>query len=433
MSPMKAVRSRSLAVTVPCWFAGLLLIPSLADPLLAGSQLEQAGDGEAVYGEFEIDARTAEELYLLGYAQYADEPAGAGDGVTLLDRSRTSPGYTLHVNHGLCSAQLMDIEGEVLHEWRDSECHFWSHARMLPNGDLLVVTAGEGARGNPQRLVESRRMERRDWNGALRWRSAVHAHHDSLPLDDGSYFALTLELRDMPSIEAGTPIVDNALTRVSAEGEAVESLSLTDLLLSTPAVFELRIAPSKRNKTLRWLNLIHANSIHVMRRENLVSRSRMYALGNVLIASRRQDAIFILDWGKKELLWAWGPGELDGPHDASVLENGNIIVFDNGRRRGWSRVIELDPISREIEWTYRARKKEDFYSESRGSVQRLPNGNTLIANSNSGTAFEITREGEIVWEWKNPKRDEKGRRATIVRMDRYSPSFIEPILSEYAQ
>ena len=53
--------------------------------------------------------------------------------------------------------------------------------------------------------------------------------------------------------------------------------------------------------------------------------------------------------------------------------------------------------------------------------------------SNSGIAFEITRGGEVVWEWKNPKRDEKGRRATIIRMDRYVPSFVEPILSRYAE
>jgi hypothetical protein len=433
MIPMKAVQSRSVTTLISFWLAGLLLVLPLTASTPAESAAEEENGEDGAVGEFDIDARMAEELYMLGYARYADESASGDDGVTVLDRSRASPGYTLHVNHGLCSAQLMDVEGKVLHEWSESACQYWSHARLLPNGDLLVVAAGEAANTSPQSFVESRYVERRDWSGAVRWRSTAHAHHDSLPLEDGSYFALTLELRNMPSLDATTPIMDNALTRMSAKGNAVESLSLTELLLSAPTVIELKLAPRRRNKRFPWLNLIHANSIDVMQHEELISHDHIYALGNVLISSRKQDAIFILGWEQKELLWAWGPGELDGPHDASVLENGNIMIFDNGKRRGWSRVIELNPVSRKIEWAYQAPKRKDFYSVSRGSAQRLPNGNTLIANSNNGTAFEITRGGEVVWEWRNPKRDKKGRRATIIRMDRYAPSFVEPILSRYAE
>jgi hypothetical protein len=37
-----------------------------------------------------------------------------------------------------------------------------------------------------------------------------------------------------------------------------------------------------------------------------------------------------------------------------------------------------------------------------GNAQRLPNGNTLITESAFGRFFEVTREGEIVWEYVNP-------------------------------
>ena len=53
-----------------------------------------------------------------------------------------------------------------------------------------------------------------------------------------------------------------------------------------------------------------------------------------------------------------------------------------------------------------------------GSAQRLPNGNTLIAESSFGRFFEVTTEGEIVWEYVNPffgkpfLADEKALRAT---------------------
>jgi hypothetical protein len=43
-------------------------------------------------------------------------------------------------------------------------------------------------------------------------------------------------------------------------------------------------------------------------------------------------------------------------------------------------------------------------SKEGGSVARLPNGNTLITVSESGRALEVTREGEVVWEFFSPHR-----------------------------
>jgi hypothetical protein len=378
-----------------------------------------------------IDAKTAEELYMLGYAQYAEDAGDEQDGVTLLARDKVSPGYSLHVNHGLCGAQLMDVEGSVLHEWVAEPCHHWSHARLMPDGDLLVVAAEEPKDDSSQTFVDIRYVERFDWSGARRWRSAVHAHHDAVALKEGGYYALALELREIPELSGGVLVMDNMLTLMSADGDPIESISLTDTIRKAPEVMALKMPRQKQG--LPWVSPIHANSIEPMTREDLIYRYHIFGLSNVLISSRNQDAIFVVDWETRKLVWAWGEQELQGPHDASVLANGNILIFDNGRRRGWSRVIELNPMTRKTVWKYQAPKKEDFYSVSRGSCQRLPNGNTLIANSNSGIAFEVTREGELVWEWKNPKRDDAGRRSTIIRMDRYPPAYVEPMLARFAK
>ena len=79
-------------------------------------------------------------------------------------------------------------------------------------------------------------------------------------------------------------------------------------------------------------------------------------------------------------------------------------------------------------WEYRAPEPTDFYSGSRGSNQRLPNGNTLIADSDSGRAFEVTSEGEIVWDYAVPHLDDEGHRATIERAQRYPPALVRPLL-----
>ncbi len=44
----------------------------------------------------------------------------------------------------------------------------------------------------------------------------------------------------------------------------------------------------------------------------------------------------------------------------------------------------------------------NFFSPRMGNAQRLPNGNTLITESSFGRFFEVTREGEVVWEYVNP-------------------------------
>ena len=88
-------------------------------------------------------------------------------------------------------------------------------------------------------------------------------------------------------------------------------------------------------------------------------------------------------------------GEILGPHDASVLKNGHILIFDNGLGRGWSRVIELDPLARRIVWEYKAPTPTDFYTATRGGCQRLPNGNTLITDSEAGRVFEVTPDGVV--------------------------------------
>lgn len=91
---------------------------------------------------------------------------------------------------------------------------------------------------------------------------------------------------------------------------------------------------------------------------------------------------------------------------------------------------EVDPVSEEVVWRYHAPRRRDFYTASRGSNQRLANGNTLLIDSDNGNAFEITPEGERVWEFWAPHHDAEGRRATLVQTERYDVAFVERILAE---
>ena len=79
-------------------------------------------------------------------------------------------------------------------------------------------------------------------------------------------------------------------------------------------------------------------------------------------------------------------------------------------QRATSRVLEIDPVSLALVWSYAA---PNFFSTNIAGAQRLAHGNTLITEGAPGRVFEVTAEKEIVWEFVNPP-GEGGRRSNAV-------------------
>lgn len=130
----------------------------------------------------------------------------------------------------------------------------------------------------------------------------------------------------------------------------------------------------------------------------------------------------LIDIEEEKAVWAMA-GLWKYQHDPSVLDNGNILLFDNFGDEvpfGDSRVIEIDPADSAIVWRYRGTKERPLFTELRGATERLPNGNTLIVESFAGRAIEVTNDGEVVWEFLTPYRQPfaKDRVATILDIRR---------------
>jgi hypothetical protein len=375
-----------------------------------------------------------ERLRALPYAGYVqEEDDQAGDGVVTHDAGRSYPGYTLYSVYEQCLAVLIDEQGSEVNSWRHHPGGSWAHGELLPNGDYLVIGADPSPLPYPKIADESRYVLRFDWSGKLLWKLRLKAHHDIELTPRGQLLTLTFERRLIPEVHAEIPVRDDQLTLLSPAGEVLESISLYDVFAAKPALFPLQRIPPNPLGGEPWVDIFHANSIEWMRHAQLVGRHPIYDPGNVLICFRHQDRIAVVNWERRELVWSWGRRQLSGPHDAQVLASGHILVFDNGLREQRSRVIELDPRSGRIVWSYQAPDPDDFFTPSKGSNQRLPNGNTLIANSDHGQAFEVTPDGEVVWRFLCPHRTRSGRRATIVRAKRYERAFVEHIQQLHAR
>lgn len=412
--------------------SAVLLVVACSEPPPSGKQAADAEPAAKAKPGPTIDSEELARLHALGYLGY-DETATDSEeaGVLLYDESRSAPGYNLYTNRNHASAVLMDARGRVVQEWRDPAASHWAKAELLASGDLLVLGSDAGPTPGEFAGRKSLYILRYAWNGDVVWKKTLPAHHDIEMTPDGRLLVLTYVRRQIPEIHPQLEVEDNELVLLSPRGDVLESRSLYEILTSSPSLFRIRpIQPVGERRGDLFIDLFHANTVEWMNQAHLAARDPIYAPRNVLVTSRRQDLVAIFDWDRTKLLWSWGPGEISGPHDATVLENGNILLFDNGLARGWSRVIELDPLQKKIVWQYRAPVPEDFFTKSHGSNQRLPGGNTLITYSGKGRAFELTPEGEVVWEFLNPRINDRGQRATIAKFWRYPIAFVEAILAK---
>jgi len=373
---------------------------------------------EADPGAIDLDA--LEELRALGYVDVGEAlPEGAAVGVLIHDRERSAAGLNLFTSAHNCRTELMDMEGNVLHSWSHKPCFRWGNAVLTPAGDLLVV-GRETVGTTPESESAARYLLRVAWDGTVKWKRTIPVHHDVELTPDGRIASLIYGHRLIPEVDEATPVRDNSVVLFTADGELLEEVSLWDILgASDEFTIQPVSAQPRRFERAPEIDYLHTNAIEWMRHPELVGSAPIYRENSVLLCVRHQDAVVLIDWDTKKILWSWGQGRISGPHDATMLASGNILVFDNGLGRDWSRIVEVDPRTDEVVWEYRAPDITSFYSKTRGSNQRLSNGNTLIADSDSGRALEVTPAGETVWEFLNPNMSPKREPSLVVRMRRY--------------
>ncbi|MCI0789887.1 MAG: aryl sulfotransferase, partial [Chloroflexi bacterium] len=93
----------------------------------------------------------------------------------------------------------------------------------------------------------------------------------------------------------------------------------------------------------------------------------------------------------------------------------------------FSRVVEIDPSSNQIVWEYADNPAYNFFSPYISGARRLPNGNTLITEGMFGRMFQVTPEGDVVWEYINPHFHEDAENAVVNRVFRATHYLPEEI------
>jgi len=337
-----------------------------------------------------------DRLRTLAYLDGSRPAAGGSTGVTVAAEGAWD-GLNLVTDGHRPWAALLDMQGRVLHEWsldyraafpgsdlpgdaRGSK--YWRRVHLLPGGDLLAIYEGSG-------------LIRLDRESRLVWAYSGWAHHDLEVTDDGSIWVLTRRAEMLPRFSDLRPVLHDFITRLDPDGRARSEASVLAAIERSPWGRGLRELMPPHG------DLLHTNTLEILGRSTAGSVPA-FAAGNALISMREIDTVAVVDLAAERVVWAL-TGLWVEQHQPTIVGDGRLLVFDNrGGAQGRSRVLELDPATQEIHWEYGS--GEGLYSATCGSSQRLPNGNTLITESDNGRALEVTPEGGIVWEYRTPHR-----------------------------
>ncbi|HEY8977578.1 MAG TPA: aryl-sulfate sulfotransferase [Burkholderiaceae bacterium] len=377
-------------------------------------------------------------------------PSVYPEGTTRLDPSRAWPSYVLFTG-GDETARLVDLDGKTVHTWRDvgGFAPLFIDPALVGGERGRVLVTLENSDGRGVDLVPGRAGPRvsktvgeLDWNGQLKWQFGPKApgglaqqHHDWARLPNGNTLVLANLRHPVPGFKQ-PEVLDDVAYEVDASGAIVwrwvASEHLEEFGFSAATLALIRASDNA--------DYLHLNNLKPVGPNHWFDAGdKRFAPDNLILHSRNANVIAIVDRHSGHIVWTLGPDypaiprgaaarrvprpvdQISGQHDAQIIPAGlpgagNLLVFDNQGEAGYppvelpttggSRVLEIDPVTRQVVWQYTAEDSGQpswaFRSTHISAARRLPNGNTFIDEGQSGRLFQVTREGDIVWEYVNP-------------------------------
>lgn len=242
--------------------------------------------------------------------------------------------------------------------------------------------------------------------GVIEWPE----NHDFILIDDDHYIVPSYVLRrdvdlNPIGINRKTDVIDLVIQEVKNNVVVFEwnSKSHLEFLENTHATYKQQLLTSPNP-----IDYLHFNSIFIDPQDT-----------HFIISARHMNQVFKINRISGEIIWRLGgtnddfgldqSSQFSHQHHATLLSNGNLLLFDNGNTNvpSKSRVLEfsLDEVAKKatLEWEFAPER----YSNFMGSAQRINGGNTFIGMGGNSTSYieadksdimEITNSGQIVFE-----------------------------------
>jgi len=347
---------------------------------------------------------------------------------------------------------LMDSTGVAMYTWQSNytpgnAVYLLENGNLLRTGSLRKGSFDAGGSGGIIQLIASDNSVVWEYQYAS---DRVQQHHDIEVMPNGNILMIAWEWKSQaeaitagrdPSLLTDGELWPDHVIEVDPDSNQIvwewhvwdhliqdfdESKANYSIVAEHPELIDLNHTNLKAGADWNHINSIDYNA----------------DLDQILLSVHGFSEIWIIDHNTTtqeaagpagDLLYRWGnPRAYDSgsaadqqffvQHDAQWIANdypggGNILVFNNGhqRNRAYSSVDEIEPPLNDEgrytlttgqsygpdspTWSYLAENPSDFYADHISGAQRLANGNTLICSGTDGHFFEVTPEGEIVWEY----------------------------------
>jgi len=346
--------------------------------------------------------------------KFLHNSSGVDGGVTVNNIGAAMPGLTLltGIFDGKVGLQLVGMDGSVVRRWNVSFNEIFPEAAHLVDRDVPWNdwdTHIHGAVALPDGSVvfnfEYMGLVKLGRCGAVVWKLPHATHHSVDIADDGTFWVpnrrITTQVNDKTLWFMKRPFREDTVLQVSSTGEVLHEFSLLRILAE--AGYEGALLPTGADD--RRSELMHLNDVEVLRRDQ-ASAFPMFAVGDLMVSMRNLNLVVVFDPESGYIKW-----HQTGPwlwqHDPDFAPLGRIVIFNNRRgigdrpTFGGSNILEVDPKTRETDVIYKGSKDRPFFTAEMGQQQLLQNGNILITSSEQGRAFEVDRNGTIVWEFVN--------------------------------
>jgi hypothetical protein len=316
-------------------------------------------------------------------------------------------------------AKLINMQGSLIHEWRPpgpSDAPPW-----YPLYEPIPESPGHVF------ALQTKNVSELAWDSNVVWQfvapvnlgvgdldQGVIFHHDVVRRANGNTLVLCSVRIRVPAISPNV-LTDDCILEVTPAGEIVWQWFTFQHFEEFGFTTEARQLIAAGRNGGDWA---HANAVSEIPPNH--HSDPTFTPGNLLVNYRELSTMIIIDKTTGAIVWKVGPHDnfTIGQHQPEMLPldlpgAGNVLTFDNGGEagyptqfRGFSRVVEFDPVTRAVALNYDAtdsgRVAFTFFSPFVSGAQRLPNGNTLAVEGVKGRLFELTPEGRLVWEYMTP-------------------------------
>lgn len=288
-------------------------------------------------------------------------------------------------------AVLLDNQGKVAHLWNISQENVaWGHRpdnNVFPHGievghDGSIVVAYDSGTS----------ITRYDYCGNVVWQLQGNFHHSVSFDNDNSIWTW-----GNPGAEKGYGM---NLTKIAYDsGEVITTFPLKSIMEANPDIDIFSVLQVDSKEGSKWIaDRWHPNDIEPLP-EVWVDKYPAFATGDLLVSLRSPDLIFVMDPDTLKVKW-WRQGLARRQHDPDWNSKGTISIFNNNMHRGFSSIMEIDPVSYQHQ-TIVDGEKYNFYTWHQGKHQVLEDNGVLVTSPQQGWVFEVNESGEIVFEFLN--------------------------------